>query len=118
MDIEFSIWIATRTRWAHLCKTISFPSIPRVGEFVKFQNNKIGDYIAFQVTQVTYREGSGIEVWTELLDNIDDRMYSFEEEPEFDEYFNSYIAEGWSCERGIRPNNRFAQKQLMPKDDA
>jgi hypothetical protein len=56
---------------------------------------------------VTYREPGDIEVWTELLDNIKDRGYSFETEVEFDEYIQAYLAEGWQCVRGIRPNNRF-----------
>lgn len=106
MDIEFSIWLATRTRWAHLTKTMSMPVVPRVGEHVKFRNEVVGDYFAFRVSAVTYRESGGIEVATELLDNIDDRMFSFEAEEEFDEYFASYLAEGWRCERGVGPNRR------------
>src|SRR5712692_10775465 len=101
MEIEFSIWLATRTRWAHLTKIISMPVVPRVGEFVKFTNDKLGDYFAYAIKQVTYRENGYIEVWTELFENIDDRGYSFEQEEEFDEYFASYLAEGWSCGRGV-----------------
>ena len=108
MKVQFSIWLATKTRWAHLTKWIDMPVMPRVGESMKFRNEKMGDYFAFKITGVIYREDGEIEVWTELLDNIDDRMYSFEEEDEFDEYFNSYLAEGWSCERGIGPNKRYA----------
>jgi len=107
VDIEFSIWLASKTRWAHLTKTIEMPVVPRVGEFVKFGNKKQGDYFAWRVTQVTYRESGQIEVWTELLDNIDDRRYSFETEEEFDQYVNSYIAEDWRCDRGIGPNTRY-----------
>lgn len=106
LPLEFSIWLATRTRWAHLAKTIPMAVVPRVGEFVKFHNERAGDYFAFKVTSITYRESGAIEVSTELLDNIDDRMYSFEEEEEFDEYFASYLAEGWRCERGVGPNTR------------
>jgi hypothetical protein len=32
------------------------PVVPRVGEFVKFKNDKPGEYFAFPVKQVTYRE--------------------------------------------------------------
>jgi hypothetical protein len=106
MDIEFSIWLATKTRWAHLTKVIAMPVVPRVAEFVKFRSAAVGDYFAFKVSQVTYREDGMIEVWTELLDNIEGRMYSFEDESEFDEYYGSYLAEGWSCSKGIGPNRR------------
>ena len=106
MDVEFSIWLASKTKWAHLSKTISMVAIPRVGEFMKFQNKEVGDYFAFEVSQVTYHENGHIEVWTELLGNIDDRMYSFEEEEDFDEHFASFLAEGWKCERGVGPNKR------------
>ncbi len=118
MDLEFSIWLATKTRWAHLTKVIAMPVVPRVGEFVKFRNAVMGDYFAFQVSSVTYHEDGPVEVWTELLDNIDDRMYSFEEEPEFDEYFNSYLAEGWHCPRGVGPNRRTGAAGRTSEDDA
>jgi len=52
------------------------PAVPRVGEFLKFRDAVVGDYFAFQVSSVTYREDGHVEVWTELLDNIDNRMYS------------------------------------------
>jgi hypothetical protein len=107
VELEFSMWLATKTRWAHLIKTVSMPALPRVGEFVKFRNDKMGDYFAFKVSHVTHRESGQIEVGTELLDNIDERMYSFDDEAEFDEYFASYVAEGWSCPRGVGPNKRY-----------
>ena len=106
MEVEFSIWLATKTRWAHLRKVIDVPTMPRVGEFMKFKNEVVGDYFGFRISQITYRETGSIEVWTELLDNIDNRQYSFEEESEFDEYFQSYLAEGWQCPKGIGPNRR------------
>jgi hypothetical protein len=28
MDIEFSIWLASKTRWAHLTKTINMQTVP------------------------------------------------------------------------------------------
>jgi hypothetical protein len=109
IDVEFSIWLASKTRWVHLTKTIAMAAVPRVGEFVKFRNQQMGDYFAWQVSQVTYRERGEIEVWTELLNNDDDRGYSFEEETEFDEYYQSYLAEGWQAEHGVRPNRRLMQ---------
>jgi hypothetical protein len=108
VDIEFSIWLGTTTRWAHLIKVIDMPVVPRVGEFMKFQNAVVGDYFAFRISEVTHREGGRIEVCAELLNNIDNRIYSFEEEAEFDEYFTSYLAEGWQCPRGVGPNRRLA----------
>ena len=110
IEVEFSIWIASKTRWAHLSKNTTMPAMPRVGEFVKFCNEKQGDYFAWKISQVTYRESGKIEVWTELLDNVDERGYSFDAEDEFDEYFQSYIAQGWRCERGIGPNRRIAKQ--------
>jgi hypothetical protein len=106
MDLEFSIYLATKTRWAHLTKIVSLPALPRTGEFVKFRNERMGDYFAFQVTSVTFREGGAIEVTTDLLDNVHNRMYSFEDELELDDYVASYLNEGWKCERGIGPNHR------------
>ncbi len=114
MDIEFSIWLATKTRWANLTKTMSMSSVPRVGEFVKFDNERVGDYFAWEVSQVTYRESGVTEVWTGLLDNIDDRGYSFEDEAEFDEYYESFLAEGWHCKRGIGRNNHYP-KRVAPQ---
>lgn len=107
MKIKFHIYLATKTRWAHLTKTVELSAVPRVGEFVKFCNEEMGDYFPFSVTEVTYRESGEVEVMTDLLDNIDGRMYSFEEEKELDEYVVSYVNEGWLCERGIGPNRNF-----------
>ncbi len=106
MDVDVSIYLATKTRWAHLKKSVSLAAIPRVGESVKLRNAEMGDYFAFEVASVTYREGDGAEVMTELLDNVDGRMYSFEEERELDDYVASFLNEGWRCERGIGPNRR------------
>jgi len=111
IPVQFSIWLASKTRWAHLVKTIEMPAVPRVGEFVKFRNEQHGDYFAWEVSQVTYRESGTIEAWTKRLNDADDRGYSFEDEDEFDEYFRSYIDEGWQCERGIGPNRRVAAQR-------
>lgn len=110
IEIEFSIWLATKTRWAHLTKVIAMPSVPRVGEVMKFTNKVVGDYFGFKVTEVVYRESGMIEVRTELLDNTDDRMFSFETEEEFDPYYSSYLAEGWTCDGGVRPNRHYSAR--------
>lgn len=107
IEIEFSIWLASKTRWAHLTKSVSMLALPRVGEFVKFCNREQGDYFAWRISQITHRESGAIEVWTELLNDVDQRGYSFDTEEEFDAYYQSYLAEGWRCERGIRPNKRY-----------
>ena len=110
MDIEFSIYLASKTRWAHLVKVISMPVVPRVGEFKKFRNAEMGDYFPWKIIEVTYQETGRIKVMTDLLDDVDGRGYSFEEESEFDEYYNSYLSEGWICERGPKENTRFRSR--------
>ena len=106
-QITFSIWLASKTRWVQLTKVLSMSVVPRVGEWMKFENPAHGDYFAWPVTQVTYREAGDIEVWTGLLDNIDNRGYSFESELEFDEYLQSYLLAGWQCERPPGENRHF-----------
>jgi hypothetical protein len=78
----------------------------------------VGDYFAFRVSSVTYREDGLVEIWTELFDNIDNRMYSFDEEAEFDEYFNSYLSEGCHCPRGVGPNRRLGKAGGTLEDSA
>lgn len=58
MQIPLSIYMASKTRWARLTKTISMPSVPRVGEIIKFANEEMGDYFGWKVMEVTYRESS------------------------------------------------------------
>ena len=81
-------------------------AIPRIGEFVNFTNNKQGDYFSWKVTEITYRESGDIDIRTELLDNVDNRGYSFETEDEFDAYYQSYLHEGWQSKKGIVENTR------------
>lgn len=73
ISVQFSIWLASKTRWAHLTKSIEMPAVPRLGEFVKFRNEQQGDYFSWEVSQVTYREGGATEAWTNLLNDADDR---------------------------------------------
>lgn len=107
IDIEFSVYLASKTRWAHLVKVIAMPSVPRIGELMKFRNAEMGDYFPWKVLEVVYREPGKIEIMTDLLDDLDGRGYSFEEESEFDDYYRSYLAEGWTCERGPGRNTRY-----------
>lgn len=106
VDVECSIWLASRTRWVHLTKVMALPAVPRVGEWLKFRNETMGDHFGWRVTEVTYRERGPVEVWTHLLDDADGRGYSFETEEEFDECYGSYLAEGWVSGRGPGPNRR------------
>lgn len=107
LSIEFSIWLASKTRWVHLTKVIECPAVPRVGDFMKFNNAEIGDYFPWEVAHVTYHESGAIAVGTELLDNIDERGYSFGSETEFDECYRSYLAEGWVSEKGVGENKHY-----------
>ncbi|MCB9878101.1 MAG: hypothetical protein H6835_10910 [Planctomycetes bacterium] len=95
IDVLVSIYLASKTRWAHLQKTVVMPAAPRVGEWLKLRNEEQGDYFGFRVCEVTHREDGCVELMTELLDDVGGRGYSFAEEPEFDDYYRSYLACGW-----------------------
>lgn len=107
MKITFSIWIASKTRWAHLEKDVDMPVIPRVGEYMKFSNAVVGDYFSWKISQITYKESGEVDVWTGLLEDSEGCGYSFDAEDEFDEYYASYVNEGWRCERGQGKNRRY-----------
>jgi hypothetical protein len=106
MLVKCSIYLASKTRWTHLTKLVELATVPRVGEWIKFANAELGDYFPWKVVEVTYREGGEVELMTDLLDDINGRGYSFENESEFDEYFDSYLKSGWACHRGVGPNRR------------
>jgi hypothetical protein len=44
IELNVSIYLASKTRWAHLQKGIRLPAVPRVGEWLKLQNEQQGDY--------------------------------------------------------------------------
>ncbi|MCM0148659.1 hypothetical protein KCN56_08820 [Photobacterium galatheae] len=111
IEIEFSIWLASKEHWVHLTKKIPLPCVPRAGEFMKFSSELLGDYFAWKVTQVTYREDGRVEVFTELLDNIDERMYSFEEDSEFQASLAAYQKEGWTAPFGVKTNTQYQQRK-------
>lgn len=107
ITVEFSIWMASKELWGHLVKSIDLHVVPRVGEYIKFNNAQVGDYFAWKITEVTYREKGTIEISTELLDNVNNRMYSFETNEEFYEYYNSYLSNGWKAENELKNNPHF-----------
>ena len=43
MDVDLSIYLATKTRWAHLAKRVSLEAIPRVAGTDKFDGDLLGD---------------------------------------------------------------------------
>ncbi len=79
-------------------------AIPRVGEFVKFTLEGDDDYVPWRISEITYRESGSIEISTELLDDVDGRGYSFNDEEEFDKAFKEYQTSGWECPHGVKPN--------------
>ncbi len=107
IDLSVSIYSASKTRWMHLEKAMRLPAVPRVGEWLKLSNSEIGDYFGWRVVEVTYRESGPVEIMTELLDDLDGRGYSFDEESEFDQYVHTYLACGWTSPHGIKPNTRY-----------
>jgi hypothetical protein len=115
IDLNVSIYLASKTRWVHLEKTIRLAAVPRVGEWLKLSNDVVGDYFGWRIEAVTYRESGVIELMTDLLDDIDGRGYSFEEESEFDAYFHSYLECGWTSPRGIKPNTRYKGSNDSPQ---
>ena len=80
--------------------------VPRVGEYVKFTIKGEDDYVPWRISEIIYRESGAIDVWTELLDDVNGRGYSFEEEEEFDQALHEYQTAGWDCDRGVKPNVR------------
>jgi hypothetical protein len=90
-----------------MVKVLRLLAVPRVGEWIKFRNAVLGDYFAWRVSEVTYRESGQVEVDTELLDDVGGRGYSFDQEAEFDECYGSYVREGWTSPGGIKPNTRY-----------
>lgn len=103
INVEFSIWIASKSSWVHLVKSIPMAVVPRVGEYIKFVTENF-DYVPWKVSQVTYLENGLIEVWTELLNNIDNRKYSFDDEGEFEDCLNDFKSNGWVIPKGIKQN--------------
>lgn len=88
-------------------------AVPRVGEFVKFTLLAEDDYVAWRISEITYRETGSIEISTELLDDVEGRGYSFEDEEDFDEVLTEYQNSGWDCPRGVKANTRVKRQKTQ-----
>src|SRR5438105_15847507 len=87
IDVDVSLYLASHVRLARLQKTVAFAVMPRLREFVKLRNREQGDYFAFEVVQLTHREGGPPELWLHLTTSAGSRSSaSFIEDGELDEY--------------------------------
>lgn len=109
-ELHVHIYFASRTRWAHFEKTLEMPAVPRVGESIRFCHPDLGDFVSWRVSEVTHQESGPIDVSTSLLENLDNRMYSFEFEAEWDDYYSAFTQAGWDCALGVRPNILFLER--------
>ena len=77
--------------------------MPREGEWLKLANPKMGDYFAFQVREITHREGSPPEVVLDRLPPGEGASTPFDDESELDEYVASYVDAGWLHRSTVTP---------------
>ncbi len=100
ISVSISLYLESTTRLARLEKIVEFHALPRTDEYVKLRNREMGDYFAFQVTQVTHRELGLVNIrLREPLGDSDDRR----DEAELDEWIQSYIRESWThCSTSAR----------------
>lgn len=107
IEVEVSLYLASRERLARLQKSVAFAAMPRVSEFVKLVNREQGDYFAFTVVQITHREGGPPELWLQLTSLEGGRsVVDFFEDGELDEYVAGYKQEGWTL-GSLIPNTTF-----------
>ena len=104
---EVSMYLVSRQRIVRLQKTLAFDVFPRSREFFKVRNAKMGDYVAYQIVQVTHREGLIPEIWIYATSLEDGKTsVAFFEDDEIDEWTESYVTEGWQlC--SSKPNRTF-----------
>ncbi len=107
VQAEVSMYLVSGQRIVRLQKTLGFHVFPRLREFVKVRNAKLGDYVAYQIVQVTHREGSIPEIWIHATSLEDGKtLVSFFEDDEMDEWAEGYVTEGWKlC--SSKPNRTF-----------
>ena len=104
INASVSLYLLSHSRIALLEKTISFPVLPRLHEFVKINNREQGDYFAFSVVQVTHREGGLPELWLKLITSLEGRdTEDYIDDAELDAYVAGYSREGWQL-ASIRPH--------------
>ncbi len=89
------LYLPSDTRLAFLEKEIEFSAMPRVGEWIKFKNDQVGDYFAFRVREVTHRENGIPDVMMEPMEDANGKPEFAGREQELDEYVQSYVQEGW-----------------------
>ena len=107
IESQVSLYLVSRERLALLHKSMGFPCLPNIREFVKLRNREQVDYFAFTVIQVTHREGGPPELWLQLTAFVDGRSVAdFIEDGELDEYIAGYKQEGWVLV-SLRPNRTF-----------
>ena len=102
-----SLYMVSKERIVRLQKTLSFVAFPRVHEFLKVHNATMGDYVAFEIVQVTHREGAIPEIWICSTSREDGKtVISFFQNDEIDEWVNGYMTKGWEiC--SSKPNKTF-----------
>ena len=96
------LYLGSETRLAFLEKEVEFVSMPRMGEWLKLKNDKMGDYFAFRIQEVTHREGRTPDIMLELPLGSEGRPEFSGREEELDEYVQSYVREGWGCSALLR----------------
>ena len=93
MKIDATLYWVSDQRIACLSKQLDLPVLPRTGEFIKIRNQKLGDYFAFMVTEVTHREGRIPEIRLRIDYRPGDDLPA---DPDLESDINTYVAEGWT----------------------
>lgn len=93
---EVTMYLISKSRIVRLYKILKFETLPRMGEFLKIRNKKLGDYFSFSITQIIQREDDIPEIWIQMTSLVNRKsLISFWPEEELDEYMSSYQEEGW-----------------------
>lgn len=95
MKIDATLYWVSDQRIARLSKQLDLPVLPRTGEFIKIRNQVLGDYFAFEVTEVTHREGRIPEIRLRINYHPGDDL---PDDQSLESDINTYVAEGWFLE--------------------
>jgi hypothetical protein len=107
IEAKVCLYLVSRERIVLLQKVISFHALPRVNEFIKVRKKKDVDYFAYQITQVTHREGDHPELWAMVTSFKEGKStVSFFEDGELDGISQNYADEGWAI-RSSKANKTF-----------